>query len=104
LAKSHVRIHKGNLINHGILPLVFANRDDYDRCEMKDHLAIDSLAARLDPGNVAVRLEDKHIAVVIRGEVAEYGKQFLKAGGAMNCLRNRRKPRAVDRGSRGSRL
>ena len=30
LAKSFARIHRSNLINSGIIPLVFENRDDYD--------------------------------------------------------------------------
>ena len=40
LVKSFARIHKANLINFGILPLVFADPDDYDRVEQGAELVI----------------------------------------------------------------
>ncbi|NLF80026.1 MAG: aconitate hydratase, partial [Clostridia bacterium] len=40
LAKSFARIHAANLINNGIIPLVFANEVDYDRIENGDKLVI----------------------------------------------------------------
>ncbi len=33
IAKSIARIHKGNLLNHGIIPMIFADPADYDRVE-----------------------------------------------------------------------
>ena len=36
IAKSIARIHKGNLINHGIIPMIFASPADYDRLELSD--------------------------------------------------------------------
>ena len=36
IAKSIARIHKGNLINHGIIPMIFASPADYDRLELPD--------------------------------------------------------------------
>ena len=38
LAKSFARIHLNNLINYGILPLVFENPEDYLRLEQGDRL------------------------------------------------------------------
>ena len=34
IAKSFARIHRSNLINSGIIPLVFSNPDDYDDFEV----------------------------------------------------------------------
>ena len=34
IAKSIARIHKGNLINHGIIPMVFADPADYDKLDL----------------------------------------------------------------------
>lgn len=33
IAKSIAGIHKGNLVNHGIVPMLFENHADYDRLE-----------------------------------------------------------------------
>ena len=33
IAKSMARIHKGNLVNHGIIPMLFADPADYDRID-----------------------------------------------------------------------
>lgn len=36
IAKSYARIHRQNLINAGILPLVFEDPQDYERIEAMD--------------------------------------------------------------------
>jgi aconitate hydratase len=40
IAKSFARIHKTNLINFGILPLTFANPQDYDSPEQDDAIKL----------------------------------------------------------------
>lgn len=40
IAKSFARIHRSNLINFGILPLIFKSRDDYEKIEQGDRLVI----------------------------------------------------------------
>ncbi|HHX37339.1 MAG TPA: aconitate hydratase, partial [Clostridiaceae bacterium] len=40
LAKSFARIHMANLINNGILPLVFVDENDYDKIDLLDDLVI----------------------------------------------------------------
>jgi aconitate hydratase len=42
IAKSFARIHKQNLINFGILPLIFTNNADYDNIEQSDMLVIEN--------------------------------------------------------------
>lgn len=43
IAKSFARIHRANLINFGILPLIFSNPEDYDKVYQGDILQISSL-------------------------------------------------------------
>lgn len=43
IAKSFARIHRANLINFGILPLIFSNPSDYEKVEQGDVLFISSL-------------------------------------------------------------
>ena len=40
VAKSFARIHQQNLVNYGILPLLFVDPTDYDRLEMNDTLRV----------------------------------------------------------------
>jgi aconitate hydratase len=40
IAKSIERIHMANLVNFGILPLVFVNENDYNQLENGDELLI----------------------------------------------------------------
>ena len=48
LAKSFARIHRSNLINSGILPLVFENPADYDTFELGDELVIENAPQQAD--------------------------------------------------------
>jgi aconitate hydratase len=47
VAKYFARIHWQNLVNFGILPLEFADPDDYDRIDQGDVLVLDGLHAAL---------------------------------------------------------
>ena len=48
IAQSIARIHRGNLINHGILPLLFTNRSDYENTDLLDELEICNIRAQID--------------------------------------------------------
>ncbi|MFO7645370.1 MAG: aconitate hydratase, partial [Desulfosarcina sp.] len=51
LAKSFARIHWQNLVNFGMLPLVFVDPADYDRIQADDELEIPQLRVSLNSGN-----------------------------------------------------
>ena len=89
LAKSFARIHKENLINYGILPLVFKNKEDFDKIEMNDRFHIDDTYKQVDQGEVKIKLIDKNIEMTTRIDVSDNDKEMLKAGGASNYLRNK---------------
>ncbi|MEX0601528.1 MAG: aconitate hydratase, partial [Rhodothermales bacterium] len=50
LVKSYARIHRQNLANFGILPLMFADPSDYDRIEQDDELGAEGLRDALRTG------------------------------------------------------
>lgn len=54
IAKSMARIHRENLINHGVVPLVFADIADYGRVKLDDELEIRAFPAQLKTGTVTV--------------------------------------------------
>lgn len=55
LAKSFARIHRSNLINSGIMPLVFENPADYDDFNIGDQLVIENAIEQVKSGNVEVK-------------------------------------------------
>lgn len=55
LAKSFARIHRSNLINSGIMPLVFENPADYDDFNIDDQLVIENAIEQVKSGNVEVK-------------------------------------------------
>lgn len=90
-AKSYARIHKENLINYGILPLTFKNKDDYDKIDMNDVFVIDDVYAQADNREVKVRVTNKNIEFTAILDVSDFDKRVLKEGGALNYLKNKLK-------------
>lgn len=85
IAKSFARIHRQNLINYGILPLVFANPGDYDRLEKDDVLLARSLRRTLETGE-EVTLECNG-AVTTRHGLTPRQSEVILAGGIINWRR-----------------
>lgn len=50
IVKSFARIHQANLINYGILPIIFENSTDYDRLNKNDVLVIENIEEALTSG------------------------------------------------------
>ena len=55
IAKSFARIHMANLVNSGILPLTFANEEDYEGIDQGDELVWRMPSTRLRQGKVRNR-------------------------------------------------
>ena len=57
LVKSFARIHKANLVNYGILPLVFKDEADYAKIEAGDKLVMEDLHAALEKASDSAAVE-----------------------------------------------
>lgn len=55
LAKSFARIHRSNLINSGIMPLVFESKEDYEDIVMGNNLFIEKAREQVQDGLVIVK-------------------------------------------------
>jgi len=88
LAKSFARIHKANLINFGILPLVFKNPADYEPLAQGDKLTFKSLRGLVADGatEIPVLVNGREIVTLL--EVSDRERQELLAGGTLNLVRN----------------
>ncbi len=88
IAKSFARIHRANLINFGIMPLVFANPADYDAIDRDDELWISGLPEvlfRNEP--FAVQNVTKKTSFLVRHNLTAREAQVLAAGGLLNYTR-----------------
>jgi len=89
IAKSFARIHKENLFNYGILPLVFESPADWELLEQGDVLEIENVWEGIESGVFRVKAAGKARVFEVRLEASEYDKEMLRAGGAMNYLAKR---------------
>jgi aconitate hydratase len=88
IAKSFARIHRANLINFGILPLIFANEADYDSLSQDDGLMIRDVKKQLEKGGT-IDVESKagkHFTVTC--EVSVRQRDILFSGGLLNHVKN----------------
>lgn len=91
LAKSFARIHRQNLINYGVLPLVFVEPKDYDSLEKDDVLAVRDLRRILEKGDEVVALESKGATkgvILARHGLTPKQIEIILAGGVTNLRRN----------------
>ena len=86
LAKNFSRIHKANLINFGILPLVFVNSDDIEGISQGDKIRIEGVKHALEQRNpnfmVQILASGKRIPLRLEATDREF--RMLLAGGLIN--------------------
>lgn len=84
LAKSFARIHMANLINNGIMPLVFKNLEDYDKIDILDELLIENAVEQVGTGVIIVRNKSKNEEYEMILNITNRQKDMIKAGGLLN--------------------
>ncbi|HEY4535186.1 MAG TPA: aconitate hydratase [Enteractinococcus sp.] len=80
IAKSFARIHWQNLANFGVLPLEFANPEDYDKISPNDVLRFDGLHEALRTGTtVTAQLDGESLE--LRHKLSERQVEMIIVGG-----------------------
>ncbi len=91
IAQSFARIHWQNLINFGILPLVFANESELERVSPGDVLAVENPADQLAAGkSIAVENKSRHQQLEMRHDLSARQIEIVVAGGLINWTRQHR--------------
>lgn len=90
LAKSYARIHQANLVNMGMLPLLFVNPDDYNKIEQGATLELSGIQAALEQGS-DVDVINREAGETYRAQMnlTDRQREILRAGGLLNLYRNR---------------
>ena len=90
VAKSFARIHRTNLVGQSILPLVFADEDDYDAVGQGDTWTIEGVRAAVEAGEEdLVARVDGGGEIALRAVLSEREREVLLAGGLRNLVRER---------------
>lgn len=87
IAKSIARIHKGNLINHGIIPMIFANPSDYDGLELEDELEIENLLEQITTRTVTIKNKTRHFQFDVKLEITDNEMDVVLNGGQLAYLK-----------------
>jgi len=83
LAKSFARIHRDNLVNVGIIPLVFKNKEDYEKIDEKDSIEIKNLKSDLTR-ELVLSVINKALEIPVTFVGSDYDQDVLEAGGYLN--------------------
>ena len=89
IAKGFARIHRKNLINYGILPLVFDDPSAYDRLESGDVIAISDLRKQIaENEKVEVRVPQKDLTFTASHNLTPHMREVLLSGGLTNWVQS----------------
>ena len=87
IAKSIARIHKGNLVNHGVIPMLFEDGADYDRLEQTDELHIDNLREQIAARRVQITDKTKGFSFWVKLELTDKEIEVVLNGGQLRTLK-----------------
>ena len=87
IAKSFARIHRSNLINSGIIPLVFDNAADYDEIDMGHELVIENAVDQVQNDTVIVKDLTSGKEIVTKPNFSELETAMILAGGKINYIK-----------------
>ncbi len=87
IAKSIARIHKGNLVNHGIIPMLFDNPDDYDQIDQGDELEFTQLLDQIPTRKVQIKNVTKNTTFNVNLDLTDNEVQVVLSGGQLRYLK-----------------
>ncbi len=89
IVKSFARIHKNNLINHGVIPLVFENPADYDGIDLMDELVIQDCPEQIRSKRVLIRNKTKGTSFATRLELSDDEVEIILCGGQLPYIKSK---------------
>jgi aconitate hydratase len=87
LAKSFARIHQANLVNNGIIPLIFKNPEDYDNVKEMDELLIENTFFQVKRGIVKIKNLTKGKEYKMLLNITASQKKIIVQGGLLNLVK-----------------
>jgi aconitate hydratase len=88
IAKSYARIHRQNLANFGILPLLFKEDEDYDSIDQGDTLQLRNLREQVQSGtDVEVTNADKDETYVVEHDLSDRELKMVLEGSQISVVK-----------------
>lgn len=91
IAKSFARIHRSNLINFGVLPLVFKDPSDYEKVKKGDNLIIKGALSSLSKGVFLVENLTRGYSFEVISNFNERERALIAAGGLLPYTKKKAK-------------
>lgn len=89
IVKSFARIHKANLVNFGILPLVFNDPADYEFIKQGSEISIPGIRSAVANGESEITVMVGGRQIITRLEVSQRQRRILLAGGILNLAKQK---------------
>lgn len=89
VAKSIARIHKANLVNYGVLPLLFKNKTDREKIGQGDVLVMPDARTQISAGKVSLINETRGLEIETVVELSEREIEVLLAGGQLAYVKTK---------------
>jgi aconitate hydratase len=93
LAKSFARIHRMNLVNFGILPVIFSDPTIYDRLEPNDVIVMENvreqLAGSVNDRTLILRVSTKNLTLTVTHNLFPRMIDVVLAGGLTNWTKEK---------------
>ena len=89
IAKSFARTFRQNLINFGVVPLIFKNPSDYDKLNADDLLVIQDAVRQVEKGQVSVVNQTKGFGFETECNFTPREQTLLFQGGLLNHLKSK---------------
>jgi aconitate hydratase len=86
IAKSIERIHLANLINFGIMPLIFKNPEDFDRIQAGDELEITDTMNQFRKPDVTVTNRIQKASFIVGHALTPRQVEIVLCGGLLNYV------------------
>ncbi len=89
LVQSFARIHRANLVNFGILPLIFENPSDYDKFEKGSKASLD--LSNFKAGEKLVLMLENNgekEEISLQNDLTAQECEIIRAGGFLNFIKN----------------
>ena len=91
IAKNIARIHRGNLINHGVIPMLVADPADYDKLEQEDELEINGLLDQMPSRVIEIKDVTKDFTFKAKLDLSDSELEVIMAGGQLRHLQKQLK-------------
>lgn len=89
VAKSFARIHRSNLINSGILPLVFEDPADYKDFELGQELVIENAAVQIKSSTVILKNQSTGKEYTLLAHLSDLEIEMILAGGKISQIKGK---------------